>query len=83
MTGVMPCAIRHSMIADEHGAQHVWRSTLSAPPGTSMANFFFFIFFPIVIQSEAKDLEYIHVNTHEILRHYVPLNDIKMFHAQK
>jgi hypothetical protein len=43
MTGVMPCAIKHSIMADEHGAQQVWRSTLSAPPGTSSWNFFFFI----------------------------------------
>ena len=28
-----------------------------------------------VIQSEAKDLEYINVDAPEILRHFVPLND--------
>ena len=28
-----------------------------------------------VIQSVAKDLEYINVDAPEILRHYVPLND--------
>ena len=28
-----------------------------------------------VIQSEAKDLEYINVDASEILRHFVPLND--------
>ena len=39
----MPCCIKHSMMADEQGAQQVWRSTLSAPPGTSSWNFFFFI----------------------------------------
>ena len=71
----MPCCIKHSMMADEQGAQQVWRSTLSAPPGTSMVNFFFFINILSVIQSEAKDLGNIHVYVHEILRHYVPLND--------
>ena len=29
----------------------------------------------IVIQNEAKNLDYIHVDVFEILRHYVPLND--------
>ena len=31
--------------------------------------------FYFVIQSVAKDLEYIYVDAPEILRHYVPLND--------
>lgn len=39
----MPCAIKHSIMADEQGAQQVWSNTLSAPPGTSSWNFFFFM----------------------------------------
>ena len=37
----MPFCIMHSIIADEHGAQQVWRRTCFTPPGASMFNFFF------------------------------------------
>lgn len=41
MVGVMPCFIKHSMMADEHGAQQVWSNTLVAPPGAIISNGFF------------------------------------------
>ena len=49
---------------------------LRAPPSFVLW-WLFFICHPnvFVIQSEAKDLEYINVDAPGILRHYVPLND--------
>ena len=49
MVGRTPCCIRHSIMADEQGAQHVWSKTSLAPPGTSNSNFFFFIVISLLI----------------------------------
>jgi hypothetical protein len=48
------------MIADEHGAQQVWSNTLSAPPGTSSWNFFFFML--LKISTYTKEAGVIHLN---------------------
>ena len=37
MTGVIPFCIIASIIALEHGAQHVWRRTVVSPIGACMA----------------------------------------------
>ena len=43
MTGVIPLFIIASIMALEHGAQHVWRRTLVSPIGASILYLTFFI----------------------------------------
>ena len=69
MTGVIPCCIKHSIIADEQGAQQVWSNTLVAPPGTSIWNFFFFIYFFICHPERSEGSRKHKVGAIEIL-HY-------------
>ena len=59
-------------MAEEQGAQQVWRSTLSAPPGTSSWNFFFFIFLEWEQQRQYK----YHHNTHDNLQRQTYLDVI-------
>jgi hypothetical protein len=51
MTGVMPFCIIASMMALEHGAQHVWSRTVVSPIGAWML---FFCFLDICISTLTK-----------------------------